>query len=43
LFSNVQFGDLVTLKYMPNANHVMTEETDRYEFIDTFKQFVQSL
>jgi hypothetical protein len=43
LFSSVQFGDLVTLKYMPKANHVMTEEADRYEFIDAFKQFAQSL
>jgi hypothetical protein len=43
LFSSVQFDDLVTLKYMPTANHVMTEETDRYEFIDAFTQFVKSL
>jgi alpha-beta hydrolase superfamily lysophospholipase len=43
LFSSVQFGDLVTLKYMPNANHVMTDESDRYQFINAFKQFAQSL
>jgi hypothetical protein len=43
LFSSVQFGDLVTLKYMPNANHVMTEETDRFDFIDAFTQFIKSL
>jgi hypothetical protein len=43
LFSAVQFGNLVTLKYMPKANHVMTEENDRSDFIKTFKQFVQHL
>lgn len=43
LFSKVQFGDLVTLKYMPKANHVMSDESDRYEFIDAFIQFVKSL
>jgi hypothetical protein len=43
LFSKVQFGELVTLKYMPKANHVMTDESDRNEFIDAFTQFVKSL
>lgn len=43
LFSKVQFGELVTLKYMPKANHIMSNEQDRHEFIAQFKQFVQTI
>ena len=43
LFSKVQFGELVTLKYMPKANHIMSNEQHRHEFIAQFKQFVQTI
>ena len=43
VFSMVQFGELVTLKYMPKANHIMSNEQHRHEFIAQFKQFVQTI
>jgi len=43
MYSNTDFKNLVTINYMPQANHVMTGHGDRHYFNNHFLNFVKSL
>ena len=43
MYARVNFGDLVKLEYMPNANHILTDEKDQDAVINGVTDWIVSL